>query len=298
MNHLFTIPGGLQIGDTVTLNAVAVPVEPPPAPDPDPVEPAPLPPVTFLPSPLKAGETYDLAGGTVTLDKSLVVPAGNRVLIQNGRIEFAGDGGKVGSGGMSCFQVGNGAAMVLESLAFGIPEKCSVARLSTGGWISLNRIWQERGCLLWCSGGKFAEVVDCSSDGVPAKYWLANFDARLDKLRISTSHDKPIRQGKSEAAVRIMQVNDSLVEGLYVIGSNFKQGIQDRPGGKPGEKYKQHVWRNVKTTGGGITIGNFDDPSDVNAPFGTLELSRWEGCNLDKVHRSKMGGVKKIEIVK
>jgi hypothetical protein len=259
--------------ETVTLTAPVV--VPPPVIPPVPTKPV----LAAFPTILKAGDVVDLGGASLTLTHPINALA--ELTVCNGSIKYDGDGGKVGSDGMSCFIVGKGNRTDPERPRFDIPQKVTVVS-QAGGTTDLRNITQTNGGLVHALGGDSCSITHCESDGIPDKYWFCNFTNRLKVLRINNTGAKPINQGKHEAAVRLMQVDDSEIVGLTVHGSNFKQAVQDRPGGAPSERYKQHIWRDCNITGG-VDIGNFKDKTDVNFPFGRLGLSQWDNCKIDRV---------------
>ena len=183
-----------------------------------------------------------------------------------------------------------------------------------GGSAALNIVSQSNGAIAMCQGGTSFSATNCWSDGVPDKYWFANFTNRLAQVRIdNTGCPHPIKQAQhTEAAIRLMQVDDAELDGLNVLGSKYKQAVQSRPGGhgKPGrEHYTRHVWRKCNISGGAgacFDAGNFKDPTDVNFPFGTLDLLRLEDCVLDGFELTSQGanpltfdqqGIRQVQIV-
>jgi hypothetical protein len=255
-----------------------------------------------FPLELKSGDCVDLKGQRIVLPRSLVAPPGV-VTVENGTIVFSGNGGKVGSGGMACFETRpNTGTLTLKNLRVEIPPKAAVVQVS-GGSVICQNITQTGGALTYCEGGESVTIQSCASLGRPDKYWFINATNLLKKLRIdNTGVSQPILQGNNEAAVRLMQVDDAEIIGLKVKGSGCKQAVQDRPGGRPGEIYRQHIWKNCQITGG-VDLGNFKDETDVNFPFGKLLLTHWEDCHIDEMSKTFHGdpngpyGIEKTEVV-
>ncbi len=232
---------------------------------------------------LQPGKKYDLKGLHIAIKKPLLVPPGC-VTVYNGKIDFQGNGATVGSASMSPFYTNAKSGQLhLENLNLNIAPDCAVVHTDTGGRVSLKNVIHYAGAIVWSMGAELVEIVNCWAMDVPEKYWFANFTHELKNLIIDNAHcPHAIKQGQHEAAIRLMQVDNATITGLHVIGSFFKQAVQDRPGGrgKPRDSFAQHVWRNCKITGG-VDLGNIKLPTDVNFPFGTLSLSKWDGCDVD-----------------
>jgi hypothetical protein len=157
------------------------------------------------------------------------------------------------------------------------------------GRVRLVECSQNQANTFWLFGGKDFYCKDCQNLGTAKKYIACNFTDQLDNLVIDQSNVTTAwKQGKEEACVRIMQVYNGYFKFLNILGSNFKQAVQDRPAGKRGTVYNLHLWEDCNITGG-LDLGNFKDTSDVNFPFGQLKESKWVRCSIDYFNTTAQG---------
>jgi hypothetical protein len=193
-----------------------------------------------------------------------------------------------------------------------LPDITGGFLVSTGGSnIRLVRTQQNQGNLFWGHGGGEILLDHCTVFGTAKKYLICNFDNQLDGLTVKGG---TFRQGKEEAAIRLMQVFDAEIDDANFVGSHYKQAVQDRPGGfarkdshgkLQRDSFGEHVWNNCTITGG-VDCGNFKLATDRNFPFGTLGVSRWINCKIDAFATTAQGanpltfdqmGVKRVEFV-
>lgn len=170
----------------------------------------------------------------------------------------------------------NGSIKVTDCHVVG-GAKATFVQSHGKGNCDLENLTSDGACLFWGEGGNIVTLTNCTASGSPANYAICNFDAPLASLTINGGS---YAQGKNQAAIRLMEVTNSLVENCTFVGSNFKQCVQDRSGGN-------HLWKNVTvkvTPGHGWTadIGpmsweDYSTPANTPQP---LALSEWINCTL------------------
>lgn len=189
---------------------------------------------------IHAGQTLNLTG-SVLIPKSIIIPAGAPVTIEGSAdINFKDNGGVVGSGGLSCFQVGPGAELHIKGLKFHFNSNhCGIIKTSddrhiptvTGGAKAyLTGTWQNDGHLVWCEGMQEVIAKQFISTGQPNKYFVITATHPNGHLQLDNRGCASVlQQGKYEAHIRTMQLHQGEMYGLVVRG-NVKQTVQIRSG--------------------------------------------------------------------
>lgn len=160
---------------------------------------------------------------------------------------------------------------------------------NSGASLKMENCSADAGTIFHGHGGNTVILKNCWSDGDVWSYRICNFVNPLKKLIVDNSGIKKIlKQGKREAAIRIMQTEYAEFHGLivqayeYEPGKYWKQAVQDRSGGI-------HKWYNCDIRGQ-CDIGYMTTP---DIPIMPLEHSYWESCKMEMwPHITK--GVKKV----
>ena len=184
-------------------------------------------------------------------------------------------------------QTKNAGDILISDITLMTDPKGGVIEQYTG-IVELVNVGQSNGNLYWGHGGDSVFIRNCWSTGVPDKYYVCNFDQQLKVLDWDNTHSPlPVRQGPNEAAIRYMQIQHARTEGLTVLGSGFKQAVQDRTDGTA-DGSGEHYWLNCtvkmdpKLADGkkkaGVDIGDMTWRAGNPSPLG---LSHWVDCHLD-----------------